>query len=59
MNILKKDMKDFYINQKFIKKRIPELSKNYKHSISVVIDRIIPSKENRDRLANSIEISLK
>ena len=34
------------------------LSKNFKHSISVIIDRVIPSEENRDRLANSIEICL-
>ena len=46
-------------NKLYQKEELPELSKNFKHSISVVIDRIIPSKDNRDRLANSIEISLK
>ena len=55
----KKGYERFYINNKIYQKNeLPELSKNYKHSISVVIDRVIPSKENRDRLANSIEISL-
>jgi excinuclease ABC subunit A len=55
----KKGYERFFINQKvYQKNEIPELSKNYKHSISVIIDRIIPSPENRDRLANSIEISL-
>ena len=55
----KKGYERFYINnQIYQKNELPELSKNYKHSISVVIDRVIPSKENRDRLANSIEISL-
>ncbi len=55
----KKGYERFFINNKvYQKNEIPELSKNYKHSISVVIDRIIPSTENRDRLANSIEISL-
>ena len=55
----KKGYERFFINQKvYQKNEIPELSKNYKHSISVIIDRIIPSPDNRDRLANSIEISL-
>ena len=55
----KKGYERFYINDEIYQKEdLPELSKNYKHSISVVIDRVIPSKENRDRLANSIEISL-
>ena len=56
----KKGYERFLINNKLYQKEdLPELSKNFKHSISVVIDRIIPSKDNRDRLANSIEISLK
>ena len=55
----KKGYERFFINNKiYQKKDIPELSKNFKHNISVIIDRIIPTKENRDRLANSIEISL-
>ena len=55
----KKGYERFYINDQIYQKEdLPELSKNYKHSISVVIDIVIPSKENRDRLANSIEISL-
>ena len=55
----KKGYERFFINNEVYQKNdIPELSKNYKHSISVIIDRIIPSSENRDRLANSIEISL-
>ena len=55
----KKGYERFYINDQIYQKEdLPELSKNYKHSISVVIDRVIPSNENRDRLANSIEISL-
>ncbi len=55
----KKGYERFFVNNKIYQKNeIPELSKNYKHSISVIIDRIIPSNENRDRLANSIEICL-
>jgi len=56
----KKGYERFLVNNKiYQKEEIPELSKNFKHSISVIIDRIIPSTENRDRLANSVEISLK
>ena len=55
----KKGYERFYVNKKIYQKNeIPELSKNFKHSISVIIDRVIPSEENRDRLANSIEICL-
>ena len=55
----KKGYERFFINNEvYQKNEIPELSKNFKHSISVIIDRIIPSVDNRDRLANSIEISL-
>ena len=55
----KKGYERFYVNEKIYQKNeIPELSKNFKHSISVIIDRIIPSEDNRDRLANSIEICL-
>ena len=55
----KKGYERFYVNEKIYQKNeIPELSKNFKHSISVIIDRVIPSEENRDRLANSIEICL-
>ncbi len=56
----KKGYERFFVNNKIYQKdEIPELSKNFKHNISVVIDRIIPSSDNRDRLANSVEISLK
>ncbi|MDC1316063.1 hypothetical protein N8251_01625 [Alphaproteobacteria bacterium] len=55
----KKGYERFYVNKKLYEKNdLPELSKNYKHTISVVIDRIIPSKENLERTANSVEISL-
>ena len=55
----KKGYERFYVNEKIYQKNeIPELSKNFKHSISVIIDRVIPSEENRDRLANSIEICI-
>ena len=37
----------------------PELDKNKKHFISLVIDRIKVSKENRSRLADSVELALK
>ena len=48
-----------FLDQKlYEKKDIPELSKNFKHTISVVIDRIIPSKENLERTANSVEICI-
>ena len=55
----KKGYERFYVNKKlYEKKDIPELSKNFKHTISVVVDRIIPSKENLERTANSVEICL-
>ncbi|MDX9814139.1 MAG: excinuclease ABC subunit UvrA [Sulfurimonadaceae bacterium] len=36
-----------------------ELSKTKKHTIKVVIDRVIVSDENKDRIASSVERSLK
>ena len=55
----KKGYERFYVNNKlYEKKDIPELSKNFKHTISIVIDRIIPSKDNLERAANSVEICL-
>ncbi len=55
----KKGYERFFINNKLYEKNdIPELSKNFKHTISIVIDRIIPSKDNRERAANSVEICL-
>ncbi len=55
----KKGYERFYINnQLYEKKDIPELSKNFKHSVSIVIDRMIPRVENKERIANSIEICL-
>ena len=37
----------------------PELDKNKKHSISLVIDRVKVSPENRSRIADSVELALK
>ena len=37
---------------------VPNLKKNYKHNIDVIIDRIIVKKEIRQRLAESVEIAL-
>jgi len=36
----------------------PKLEKNKKHSISLIIDRIKVSKENRTRIAESVELAL-
>jgi len=36
----------------------PELDKNYKHSIEIVVDRLVNNEANRSRLAQSIEQSL-
>jgi excinuclease ABC subunit A len=36
----------------------PELDKNYKHTIEVVIDRIVNNDESRSRLAQSVEQAL-
>lgn len=36
----------------------PELDKNYKHNIEVVIDRLVNSEEARTRLAQSVEQAL-
>jgi excinuclease ABC subunit A len=36
----------------------PELDKNYKHSIEVVVDRLVNNEDNRSRLAQSIEQAL-
>ncbi len=33
----------------------PELDKNYKHKIEIVVDRLVNSTENRGRLAQSVE----
>ncbi len=33
----------------------PELDKNYKHTIEIVVDRIVNNEESRSRLAQSIE----
>ncbi len=39
--------------------KIPELDKNIKHNIEVVIDRLIIRKDIRTRLADSVELALK
>lgn len=36
----------------------PELDKNYKHTIEVVIDRLVNNEESRTRLAQSVEQAL-
>ena len=36
----------------------PELDKNYKHTIDVVIDRLVNNEESRGRLAQSVEQAL-
>lgn len=36
----------------------PELDKNYKHTIDIVIDRLINNEESRTRLAQSVEQAL-
>jgi excinuclease ABC subunit A len=33
----------------------PELDKNYKHNIEVIVDRVVNDEENRTRLAQSVE----
>jgi excinuclease ABC subunit A len=33
----------------------PELDKNYKHKIEIVVDRVVNNEENRTRLAQSVE----
>ena len=33
----------------------PTLDKNYKHTIEVVIDRLVNNEESRSRLAQSVE----
>ncbi|TXG76000.1 excinuclease ABC subunit UvrA [Patescibacteria group bacterium] len=36
----------------------PELDKNYKHNIEVVVDRVVNNQENRSRLVQSVEQAL-
>ena len=36
----------------------PELDKNYRHTIEVVVDRIVNNEDNRTRLAQSVEQAL-
>ncbi len=36
----------------------PELDKNYKHSLEIVIDRLVNNEESRTRLAQSVEQAL-
>jgi len=38
---------------------IPELDKQKKHTINVVVDRIKNTAENRDRISSSVELALK
>jgi excinuclease ABC subunit A len=33
----------------------PELDKNYKHKIEIIVDRVVNSEENRTRLSQSVE----
>ena len=43
----------------FLLNKIPELSKNKKHTIEVVIDRLIIEKGCEERLTESVELALK
>ena len=36
----------------------PELDKNYKHNIEIVVDRLVNDEDSRSRLAQSIEQAL-
>ena len=37
---------------------VPELDKNYKHDIEVIIDRLVVRQDNKQRLAESLETAL-
>ncbi|MDO4814530.1 MAG: excinuclease ABC subunit UvrA [Gemella sp.] len=62
--VLEKLVKDGYVRFKidgenYESDDLPELDKNKKHSISVIVDRIIIKEDIKSRLADSIETSLK
>lgn len=61
--LIEKLAKDGYIRFKingenYDLEEIPELEKNKKHTISVIVDRIILKKEVKTRLADSLETAL-
>ena len=37
---------------------LPELNKNFKHSIKVIVDRLQPNKNYKNRIAESVETAL-
>ncbi len=45
-------------NQFMLIEEVPDLDKNKKHNIDIVVDRIIVKKENRSRVFESIETAL-
>ncbi len=62
--VFEKIKKEGYLRIRVDKKQyeidsVPSLDKNKKHTIEVVIDRLIVNKSIRKRLADSIELSLK
>jgi excinuclease ABC subunit A len=59
--LLKRGFSRFYIDDEFLDLEeigIPELDKNKKHNIEVVIDRVKVSKDNRERIFDSVDIAL-
>ncbi|BBB32530.1 excinuclease ABC subunit A [Thermotomaculum hydrothermale] len=57
---LQKGFTKAYVDGELISlEEAPELDKNKKHFISLVIDRIKVSPENRSRVADSVELALK
>ncbi|MBF0710273.1 MULTISPECIES: excinuclease ABC subunit UvrA [unclassified Gemella] len=62
--VLEKLLKDGYVRFKidgeiYESDDLPELDKNKKHSISVIVDRIIIKEDIQNRLADSVETALK
>ncbi len=59
-NLLKRGFLRLKIDGKFYEiEDVPQLDKNIKHNIDVVVDRLIVKKNIKSRLANSFEIALK
>lgn len=46
-------------NEIYLLEDIPELEKNKKHSIDIVVDRIVKKEDSKERLIDSLETALK
>ena len=58
-DLVKKGFIRFIINDELYEStNLPELNKNFKHSIKVIVDRLQPNKNYKNRIAESVETAL-